>query len=261
MLNSDNSIIMEFSFVLIFSIALIFFVAAIIHGSIGLGFPIVSTPLLALIVDYQTAILLTIIPTLLVNLGSIRSEGSFVQVVRHYYPLAAFTLLGSAFGTLLLIIFESELFKIILALAIFIYLQSDRIKLNLSWVADYPNVSRLSFGLAAGLLGGLTNVMAPILIIYALESRFPRSEIIRATNLCFLTGKLSQFILFAAHGKFTVSIVSTSVMLLLVTALALWMGVALRKKIREEVYKRILRGFLFLLALLLIIRVMADYIN
>ena len=40
----------------LFVFALISFAAAMVHGSIGFGFPMVATPLLALITDIHTAI-------------------------------------------------------------------------------------------------------------------------------------------------------------------------------------------------------------
>ena len=39
-------------------------VSALVHGSIGFGFPMLSTPLIALFTDVQTAIMLTVIPNI-----------------------------------------------------------------------------------------------------------------------------------------------------------------------------------------------------
>jgi uncharacterized membrane protein YfcA len=53
---------MDLSSEVLIAATFIFFFAAFIHGSIGFGFPMVATPLLALITDIQTAIILTLIP-------------------------------------------------------------------------------------------------------------------------------------------------------------------------------------------------------
>ena len=78
---------MEFSPELLIVAALMFFAAAFIHGSIGFGFPLVATPLLAIVTDMQTAIILTLIPTLLVNLISIASEGKIAEAHGNRLPL------------------------------------------------------------------------------------------------------------------------------------------------------------------------------
>ena len=86
---------MEFSLELLIFAGIISFFAAFIHGSIGLGFPIVATALLALFTDIQTAIILTLIPNILANIVSIKSEGSILVASRRYLSFALLVMLGS----------------------------------------------------------------------------------------------------------------------------------------------------------------------
>ena len=44
------------------------FFAGLVHGTLGLGFPMVATPLLVLQTDVLSAILIVLLPTLTVNL-------------------------------------------------------------------------------------------------------------------------------------------------------------------------------------------------
>ena len=67
---------------------LLFFFAALFHGSIGTGFPMIATPLLALMTDIQTAIILTLVPTVLVNVVSIVSEGNTLNAIKQHFQLA-----------------------------------------------------------------------------------------------------------------------------------------------------------------------------
>ena len=181
---------MEFGFELLIFAGTISFFAAFIHGSIGLGFPIVATALLALFTDIQTAIVLTLIPNILANIVSIKNEGRILVASRRYLAFALLIMLGSAIGTQVLIFTHSEIFKALLAITIIIYLLAEKIKLNLSWVREHQSFAKFSFGISAGILGGLTNVMAPILIIYSLESKLSKSDTIQRLNFCFLSGKL-----------------------------------------------------------------------
>ena len=246
---------MEFSTEVFIVAGIISFFAAFIHGSIGLGFPMVATPLLALVTDIQTAIILTIIPSFLTNLVSIRSEGNILSASHRYLSLALFVMAGSAIGTQVLIFTNSEIFKALLAGAIIVYLFADKINFNLTWVSGHQIFSRFVFGVSAGILGGLTNVMAPILIIYTLESKHSKSDTIQALNFCFLFGKLTQFILFSINGKFTLDKLSVSSVMLIAASLALYIGIAIRKKIELSAYRKILRLVLLILAVLLLIQV------
>ena len=103
-------------------ISLIIFISSLVHGSIGFGFPMIATPLLAMITDMKTAILYIAIPTLLINLISIYSEGNFLQAVKKFYPLALMGMIGSAIGTQILIYSSTDFFKLLLAISIFLYL-------------------------------------------------------------------------------------------------------------------------------------------
>lgn len=249
---------MDFGITALAISALIFFFAAFVHGSIGFGFPLLSTPLLALITDLQTAILLTLIPTILVNLVSISTEGNFIVALKRFLPIALLAMIGTALGTHILLSFDSEIFKVLLAIAIFVYLVSDRIKINFDWIRDNPLLSKILFGLSAGLLCGMTNVMAPVLIIYSLESGHSKSDLIQISNICFLVGKVTQILVFSLLGQYTLSELSLSPVMLLVVAMALYIGVHIKQKIIGDTYINVLKGFLLLLAIILIIQVVST---
>ena len=250
---------MVFGFEIILISACIFFLAALIHGSIGFGFPMVATPLLALFMDIQSAIIITLIPTLLMNVITIASEAkfnldAFIEAFKRHFLLATYALIGTVVGTLLLIYSNSELFKVLLAFAILIYLISDHVKLNMPWLAHYPRSAKLIFGLAAGLLGGLTNVMAPILIIYSLELKQSKRDIIQASNICFLFGKVTQIILFTVSAKFTFNELSISSLMFIVSAIAIALGFQIKKRIKLEIYIKLLKLLLFTLAMIILIQ-------
>ena len=243
---------MEIDF--IYVLALILFISALIHGSVGFGFPMIATPLLALITDMQTAILYTLIPTLLVNIVSIASEGGFFQALKRFYPLAILAMIGSAIGTQILIYSNSDIFKVILVFAIIVYLLFDYKKIEISSIRKYPKSSMSIFGIGSGIIGGLTNVMSATLIVYVLESKFTKKEIIQSFNICFLFGKIIQIILFSTASVFTIKEFSQSLFPLLFVALALFLGIKLKKMIKPETYKKIVKVILLIIALTLFIQ-------
>ena len=82
--------------------ALIVTLAGLVHGTLGLGFPMVAPPVLALLTDVQTAILLTLAPNIAVNLWSMLRGGNLSESVGRYWPVAVWMLIGSAVGTVIL---------------------------------------------------------------------------------------------------------------------------------------------------------------
>jgi len=243
---------MELEFLLLLS--LFIFIASLVHGSVGFGFPMIATPLIALITDIQTAIIYTLIPTLLVNIISIRSEGNFIHAMKRFYPLALFAMIGSAIGTQILIYNSSDIFKLLLAFAILFYLSINLIRYEFTWIYTKPKLSRFVFGLGAGILSGLTNAMAPVLMIYTLESKFTKSEIIQASNICFLFGKIIQIILFSFAAVFTVQEIQNSFLLLIVVSIALYLGIKIKSLINPLYYTKYIKIILFNISLLLIVQ-------
>ncbi len=226
--------------------------AAFVHGSIGFGFPMLSTPLLALATDVQTAILLTLVPNIFVNVSSIKSEGHFFQALQTHYKLVLLTAVGSLLGTLILLNFESEFYRAILAAVILLYLASDSFNVRLKWIRDFPRLSKISFGLTSGMLGGLTNVMAATLLIYSLETDQSKKDIIQSTNMCFLFGKIVQILLFAVNAKFTPQNTSASLWVVFAVLVFLPLGFKLKSYISEKGYKKLIKALLFCIAIALL---------
>ncbi len=214
----------------------------------------ISTPLLALVTDVQTAIMLTIIPNIFVNIASIKSEGNLSSALQKNYTLVLLTAIGSFLGTYILLYFESDIFSIILAFAILIYLISDSFNIRINWIGAFPKTAKVVFGLLSGVMGGLTNIMAPILVIYSLESNQPKKEIIQSTNLCFLFGKIVQLALFALNQQYNIESVFRSILILAIAIIFLPIGIKLKGLISDRLYKRILKIMLLCISLVLAIQ-------
>ena len=160
---------MEFTTEFLIFTSIVIFLSALVQATIGFGFPMIATPLLAMVTDMKTAVIYVAIPTLVLNLSVLIIEGNFLQTIKRFYLLAIIAMIGSAIGTQILIYSNSEIFKFLLAISILFYLFSQKISFEMPWVRSKPNLATFIFGLSAGVIGGLTNVMALVLIIYSLE--------------------------------------------------------------------------------------------
>ena len=107
-----------FSPLLIVAIVAIVIVAGLAHGTLGFGFPLVSTPLVALLVDVKTAVLVTVVPNIALNLISVARGGKWGQSVGEHWPLAGWVVIGTFFGTRLLLTLRPEPLQLLLAVII-----------------------------------------------------------------------------------------------------------------------------------------------
>ncbi len=241
---------MEFSITAIFYACIIGF-ASMVHGTLGIGFPLVATPLLAMITDVKTAILILVLPTILLNVANILKGGQWKRSIGVYWPLVLYGMIGNLLGAKLLIAMSPELFRPVLAGMLILYLNAERIGVGFSWVSRFPRFSIAIFGLVAGLLGGTVNVMIPALIIYALEVDMPKDVIIQVFNFCFLFGKLTQGTVFFSAGLLTHDILLISIPLAFFALAIMFVGMHIRDRIQARTYRRILRILLASMALIL----------
>ncbi len=225
-----------------------------IQGLLGFGFPLLATPLMAMVVDVRTAMLVLLIPTMSINVASIVEGGRGRFSAGRFWPLAVCVAAGSVAGTRLLIGTDPAPYKLLLAAVLLAYLVIQQRGLRMPWIKNRPRAAMIVFGLAAGLLAGTVNAAVPALIIYALELGLSPLATVQVFNFCFLVGKLSQAVTFGAAGLFTGAVVLNTIPAALLALAGLWVGARLRSRVDTTTYRGWLRRALFVIAILLVIQ-------
>jgi uncharacterized membrane protein YfcA len=237
-------------------IVCIVLVAGLAHGTLGFGFPLVSTPLVALLVDVKTAVLVTVLPNIVVNLISIVRGGNWRRSLGKHWPLALWVVLGTLLGTRLLLTVRPELLQLLLAAMIVLFLWQDRLRqFDWSWVRRRPGAAGFVFGITAGILSGAVNVALPPLVIYLLTLGLTPVALTQTLNLCFLSGKVVQAASLGVSDATSGGVLAASLPLVLIAAAALAMGMRLQARIGVEAYRTLLRKALGAMAGFLVLQV------
>ncbi len=226
-----------------------------VHGALGMGFPMVATPVIAVFLDVKLAILITLLPTAAVNIASIMSQRSGWSGLKRYQPLAAASLAGAVCGSMVLAIADAAPFKLLLAVLILVFLMTGQqgvwperwFRLNSMW-------AMLLTGLLAGFAAGTTNVMVAVLIVYFLTLNVPRNEMVPAMNLCFLLGKLAQIVVFYWANLLSLSLALATAPLAVCAVVSLRVGQRAGAKLPQERYRHLLRVLLAVLATILLLQ-------
>jgi hypothetical protein len=217
----------------------------------------VATPILATMMDVRSAILVTLLPTMAVNIASIANSRAALAGTRPFIPLVGFTLLGSVAGATILAITDPAPFRIVLAGLILLYLWSS-LRISREWLEHNPLSAMAGFGIAAGLSAGTTNVMVAVLIIYFLSLNTTRATMVPTLNACFLVGKTSQILVLAIAGFVGLRLLLETAPLALAAVAALLIGQRLQARIQVSTYQSILRKLLLLLAIILIYQFLRE---
>lgn len=227
--------------------------AGFAHGLSGFGFPLISTPMVALFTDVRTAVIVTLFPNIVVNvLGAFGGEG-WRESLRRYWAMPLWVLVGTVIGTQLVLWAPANPLRLLLALVIVVYLKQDAFKqVDWSVIVRHPGPTGLAFGLVAGFLSGTVNVMLPPLLIYFTTLGLVPLVMTQALNACFLVGKVSQAVVFGVQGQFSTEGLALTIPVCAFALAGYWGGRRLQPRISQASYRTFIRGVLWAMAALLV---------
>ena len=234
-------------------IAIVMLAAGFVQGALGLGFPTLATPLIALVSDIRTAVVMVLLPCIATVLVSTIRSGFLRQALAEFWMMPFYMLLGAAIGTRIFIVYPEFPYALLLAGVILVYLNLDRLGLA-EWksVRQHKRLFGVVFGLIAGVSEGTANVAAPPLIVYYLAINVQPTILVQAMNICFLTGKTTQFATLASAGGVSALHWAMTLPLAAIAASGTVYGVRVRNRIDAATYRRWLRGALLAIAVILV---------
>lgn len=242
-----------FTLALIAWIAVVMLLSGVVQGALGLGFPTLATPLIALATDIRTAVIIVLLPCLATVVTSAVRSGHFRQALAEYWMMPFYVFAGAAIGTRLFIEFPAFPYALLLAAIILAYLNLDRFGGGASQrMRRHKHAFGALFGALAGASEGTANVAAPPLIIYYLGIGVQPTMFVQAMNICFITGKSTQFATLAAAGGVTAVQWAVTLPFAVIGSAGAWYGVRMRNRIDAPTYRRWIRGALYGIAAILI---------
>ncbi|GAA5444402.1 hypothetical protein Misp06_02588 [Microbulbifer sp. NBRC 101763] len=240
---------------------LLILIAGLFHGALGFGFPMLSTPILALVYDLKTAVILTMVPSLLVIVSSLYKCRSFQIDLSKYSLVILLVSLGSLSGAWLLTWVNPDILKLLLAGSILIYLFSGVLRKYLSALSKRPQFFAVLMGLLAGLIGGATNAIAPLLMIYLLEMTKSKLEIIFVSNICFFIGKLMQLAILSLYLTYNEFEFIPLSIITIAAYLGLVVGFRLQTRIDSDRYRSMIRYALSFFMCLLVYQGVVNLVS
>lgn len=235
-------------------LVLVFALASLLHGISGLGVTLVTTTALASIYPLPYAIVLTIFPSLLLNAMTWLAGGgrtiwqNFIYYGRRYWLLALTSLLGSILGAKLLLWVDSAYILLVLAAVIGFYVISSLLGKQIRLPDTKPVL--IGVGFSAGLIGGATNAMSTILMMYLLSASDDKNTVAKVGNMCYFLGKIAQIIVLReplmalSSGEWQMI-----VLLSVLSIVALLVGIRLRRYLPQARFRQLILVILTLLGL------------
>ncbi len=243
---------------LLFSAVFIYFLAGVIKGMLGIGFPTAAVSLLAQLVDARTAILLVVIPMLVTNAWQVWRNRQVRWVFRNYWRLLVMKLLFIAVFSQLAGLVPVAALTGGLGLIVAVYSLTSLYLPVLNIPDRHDNVSQLIAGTSAGIMGGITGVWAPPMLIYLRARGIGKEAFVATTGVLLCLGSLVLFTGYVSAGLIVGPVLVMSCLLLPPSLLGFSAGEQIRRRLSPERFGRLLLWFFLIMGLNLIRRALFE---
>jgi uncharacterized membrane protein YfcA len=228
--------------------------AAFVKGAIGFGFPTLGTPLLSLVVDVKTAVVVLILPNIVMDGIQFARRGSPLATVRRFSVLLATGTLGVVLGTRALVVLSPRATTLILGAVVLCFVALNVTGSTPRVPAHWEPWLSAPAGFVAGVIGGITNAPATPLVLYFQAIGLSKHEFVSSVAFTFVFYKLVQLGAVSWYGLLPWSLLWPSIGLTAVGLAGFAVGLRVQDRLDQRAFNRAVLGFLALLGAWLLIR-------
>jgi len=218
-----------------------------IKGALGVGTPLLTVPMMALVLPPQMAIAIMAIPVVVANLWQFSQAERSTAVVKRFWPAFIGVLVGTAIGVKILsIIDETTLLAVVgVAVIAFAILQGSSYRLHLSETMVKP--AGAIFGLASGVIGGVCSFFGPMLVVYLISIRgLTKRQFVSSISFLYVSAVIPWAFTLYLYGILDQKMLNYSVIATLPVTLGLILGQRVRGSIGDDKFKILIIGILLL---------------
>tara|TARA_E500000318_G_scaffold34651_1_gene33919 strand:+ start:1388 stop:2134 length:747 start_codon:yes stop_codon:yes gene_type:complete len=178
-----------------------FFLAGTVKGVIGLGLPTITLGLMTLLLDLPSAMALLIVPSLATNLWQAAVGGHMREILRKTWPFLLTATATIWIGAQALSHVDLSYLSALLGLLLIAYAATGLAGFRLSMSPGAALRSGPLFGIANGILTGMTGSFMVPGVLYLQATGMPRDMLVQAMGMLFMlsTAALALALGHSAH--------------------------------------------------------------
>ncbi len=225
--------------------------AAFVKGVTGMAFPLFATPVVALLTDIRTAIVVLLAPNILMDIVLIARRRFPLEHLRRLWPMLAAGIVGVFLGTYFLVTIPERLVNLILAAILFVFVGQSLWAKGVALPARWEPLVSAGVGFLAGVLTGVSNTLSPIVAIYMLSLQLAKFDFVKSVALVFFSFKVAQVGAVWRWNLFTLDRLWLSAGATAFAFAGFGIGLRVQDRINQQTFNRLLLGLLVLMAVLL----------
>lgn len=232
----------------------VFVLAGFVKGVIGLGLPTISMGLLAIVMPPVEAAALLVVPSFLTNVWQMLAGPALRTVIGRLWPMMLGVALGTWAGAGLMTGTAPLYGTALLGAALLLYAISGLASLRLSLPREHEPWLGPTVGGVTGLVTAATGVFVIPAVPYLQAIELEKEELVQALGLSFTVSTVALAVNLASAGAFNISIAGAAFAALVMACGGMWLGQALRLRLRPATFRRWFFIGLLLLSLYLTAR-------
>lgn len=233
---------------------LTFLAAGTVKGTLGIGLPLVAVPLLATVLDLPTAIALMVVPVLTSNVIQAVQGKKKMAILRRFWPLLVTLVPFTIFTAQFLSSVDLRTGSLVLGVIVVLFSLTQLVRFRFSISERQERFLNPTVGAVAGLLGGLSNLFGPPLIMYLVALKLEKDDFVTTIGLLFIVASATLYATLASVGVLTFENGLASLVAAFPVMAGVFLGARLRSRIHQKAFERVLMVVLVLIGLNLIRR-------
>lgn len=242
----------DLSFLLVIAVAMM--AGGLVKGLIGIALPMVSIAILSSAIDVRLALGIITIPIVLTNFWQAYHAGRPMETLRRFWLLLLCMVVCIWLGTHLVVRLPAQALYAVIGTVIVVFTTTSYFTPSWTlparaqaWVAPLA-------GALSGLLGGISTIWGPPLVMYFMMIRLPKDAFIRTTGLVWSAASIPLLAGYVQNGIVDAEVARLSAAACVPGFVGLWVGQWLRAYIEPEVFRKVLVFVMFFIGLNLIRR-------
>jgi uncharacterized membrane protein YfcA len=219
-------------------VAAAIFFAGFVKGATGMGFPLIATPMLTLLLDIRLTIVVLLLPSVVMDLSQIFRRGFPTAIFQRFSSMFLFALAGVFLGTWELTQLPLWVLNLILGLVVILFAGFGLFAFSLTTTPRAEAFMSPVMGFAGGLCLGLTNTMGPVMAVYLHGLRLDKSDFVKAISTAFIMAKFWQIVAISTWGLFTVAALKLSLFVTTFVLVSFYLGLRAQDRIRQQTFNR-----------------------
>ena len=217
-------------------------------GVAGQGLPLVATPVIAVLYDLRTAIVINAIPTVLSDVPIILAGLPHVRQAARFLPFILCGLVGILGGSQLLVSVNQAILATVLATVVTIFVVTSWF--NILPVLS-PRVGRVlgpPMGFLAGMTQGMAGASGPMASMYLLSIGTPRHLYFFSINVIFQILDIWQIFALSQVGLYTPGLATLGFLICVPTGIGMIAGFKAQRHVNDLLFRRVILVILLLAA-------------